>query len=535
MGKEMGKRMGKKMEKGKGSKGSKGSMEKSMEKEMGKGMEGRMEKEMEKWMEGMEGRMKKRVKRIGGILFAAVFATALLAGCQKQGGAESQAALAPSDKGTAKSEAIQSQGAKEPDKEGEKGQATTAKDEKELITLRFVSWQTNHDAGNKRVAEEYKKLHPNVTVRFDYVGDMNSKDYLTKTDIMLMGGEPIDILMTSSFADYTVRADSGSYLPLDAYFEQEGVKAEDAYNVLLPVNGGIYGIPGEMKYNMVLINKDMLAAAGLLVPSLDWTWDDYRDYARKLTSGSGSEKKYGSYFHSWGNVNLWGITSAKKGNGFFNDDHTLTFQNPEFSRFLKLRYDMENTDQCSTPLADVKSLNMNYRDQFFNGTIAMLPMGTFMLGDIGNEKYSPKFTTTFARQPLWEKGGKHFNVAAGTIFSVAKTSKHPKEAYDFLRFWTTKGVTIKGMFISNEKGSDKMDSVNQIINGFRDKVDVDALTAIMQDPKWEDSYEEFTPPYQSQIDGILTEETDKYLLGAQSLDDTVKRLMNRGNEIIGEN
>ena len=29
---------------------------------------------------------------------------------------------------------------------------------------------------------------------------MNSSDYLTKTDIMLMGGEPIDILMTANYA-----------------------------------------------------------------------------------------------------------------------------------------------------------------------------------------------------------------------------------------------------------------------------------------------------------------------------------------------
>ena len=33
----------------------------------------------------------------------------------------------------------------------------------------------------------------------------------------------------------------------------------------------------------------------------------------------------------------------------------------------------------------VKVLNMNYREQFFNETIAMLPMGSFMFSDIGNE------------------------------------------------------------------------------------------------------------------------------------------------------
>ena len=192
-------------------------------------------------------------------------------------------------------------------------------------------------------------------------------------------------------------------------------------------------------------------------------------------------------------------------------------------------------DHSSTPLAEVKALNMNYRDQFFNGNIAMLPMGTAMLSDIGNEKYAHNFVTTFARQPLWDKDGEHYNEAGGNIFSIAKTSEHPKEAYDFLRFWTTEGIGIKGMFISNEKGAVKSDSVKQIIAGFEDKVDTETLTKIMDDPDWIDSYGTYIPDYQSEIDSILTEETDKYLLGSQSLDDTIKNLMDRGNEIIKEN
>ena len=461
----------------------------------------------------------RKMRRGLSLVMASVMA-ASLAGCSGGGKTETSAAATETKAAETTAEAGTTQG---------------AEDNQEEITLRFVSWQTNHDAGNQKVAEAYKKLHPNVTVQFDYVGDMNSSDYLTKTDIMLMGGEPIDILMTANYAQYTVRAMSGSYLPLDDFMKEEGITAEDAYNVILKVNDQTYGIPGEMKYNLVLINKNMLDEAGLEVPALDWTWDDYHEYAKKLTSGSGADTKYGSYFHSWGNCNLWGISSSKDGSTYFNDDETLTFDNPDFAKFLQMRYDMENVDHCSTPLADVKALNMNYRDQFFNGNIAMLPMGTFMLSDIGNEKYSPDFVTTFARQPLWDKDGKHYNVAGATMFAIAKTSEHPKEAYDFLRFWTTEGVNLKGMFISNEKGASKMDSVNQIINGFKDKVDVEALTKVMEDPDWVVSFETYTPEYQSEIDSILTEETDKYLLGSQSLDDTIKNLMDRGNEVIEEN
>lgn len=97
------------------------------------------------------------------------------------------------------------------------GTTQVADENQEEITLRFVSWQTNHDEQNQKVAAAYKELHPNINVQFDYVGDMNSNDYLTKTDIMLMGGEAMDILMAPNYASYIVRAESGSYLSLDDY------------------------------------------------------------------------------------------------------------------------------------------------------------------------------------------------------------------------------------------------------------------------------------------------------------------------------
>lgn len=45
-----------------------------------------------------------------------------------------------------------------------------------------------------------------------------------------------------------------------------------------------FRIPGELKYNLILINKDRLDAAGLSVPSIDWTWEDYRSYAKRCQS-----------------------------------------------------------------------------------------------------------------------------------------------------------------------------------------------------------------------------------------------------------
>lgn len=472
--------------------------------------------------------MKKYNKLAVTVLLTAMTAVTILSGCgtpakepgaSKDGGKDSSAAA-----GSTAGEASEA---------SESVAAGTLEQSGEPVTLRFLSWQSNHAEVNQAVADAYHEKNPNVTVEFEYVGDMNSSEYETKTDIMIMGGEPIDIVMTASIMEHTVRAASDSYLALDSFFEAEGTTASDEFNVIVPVNGHVYGIPAEMKYGMVLINKDMLDEAGLPVPDLNWTWDDYREYAAKMTKGSGADAIYGSFFRSGGLMN--GVSAAKKGNPYFNDDMTLTFDNPYFSKFLQLRSDLETVDKSSVSTADIKALNMNYRDQFFSGKVAMMPLGTYVLSDIGNEKYKHDFMTTFARMPLWEENDEHYYTAEANVFSIARTSEHPQEAFDFLKYWSTEGVTIKGMFLSNEKNAEKMDSTNQIIKNFMDKVDVEALTAIMQDEKWVDSYEEVTPPYQNELNNILTEEGDKYLLGTQSLEETVQNLMKRGNAIIEEN
>lgn len=466
--------------------------------------------------------MKKHEKTRLGLLLAAMVSTAALCGC----GGEKPAETAK----TTDVKALESEAEEEETTAVQK----TAGSEGESITLRFASWQSNHAEGNQAVADAYHEINPNVTVEFEYIGDMNSAEYMTKTDVMIMGGEPLDIVMTDSLMSYTVRAASNAYLPLDGFFEAEGAKAEDEFEIIIRVDGKVYGIPAEMKYNnLVLINKNMLDEAGLSVPDLNWTWDDYREYAIKMTKGTGADKIYGSFFRSGGNI--FGVNAAKKGNPYFKDDGTLTFDEPYFSRFLQYRFDLEGKDGASVPQADIKALNLNYRDQFFSGKVAMMPLGTYVLSDIGNEKYKHDFITTFARMPLWDAADEHYNTAEATVFSIARTSEHPQEAYDFLKFWSTEGVKIKGMFLSNEKGADKMESVNSIVESFRDSVDMDALTKIMKDEKWVDSYAESTPAYQNEISSLEIEESDKFLLGTQSLEDTITNLMERGNEIIEAN
>lgn len=413
----------------------------------------------------------------------------------------------------------------------------SSKEEKgsdEQVTVHFINWQTNHKEANQKIVDAYEKEHPNVKIEMEYIGDMSSQDYLKKVDIMLMGDEPIDIVMTPGYEDYATRADSGSYLSLEDYFTAEGKSIDELYDSQMAVNDKHYGIASDMKYNIVLINKDMLDAAGLPVPPLDWTWEDYQDYAVKLTQGEGPEKVYGSYFHNWATTMNLGIQTKIEGNQIFKNEKELLVGEPTYQKWFEYIYQLENIDNASTPLVDIKSLNMNYRDQFFTGKIAMLPIATYMIPEIGNAKYPHDFVTTFAPIPTWDGGTSGMVSGAPLIYSIAKTAQHPQEAYDYLRFLTTEGVRIKSMFISSEKDVNKMDFVEPMVENFKALVDMDALNNVMKNPAWKDNTADFIPTYQKEVQTMLYEEFEKYLLDAQNLETTIKNMESNAKQIISK-
>ena len=103
-----------------------------------------------------------------------ILAAGMLAGCSSGGDSAETTAAAAAD-----TTAAAASGDTEAAEEGSG----------EAITLRFVSWQSNHAEGDQRIVDAWEAEHPDIQVEIEYLGDMNSNDYLQKTDLMLMGGE----------------------------------------------------------------------------------------------------------------------------------------------------------------------------------------------------------------------------------------------------------------------------------------------------------------------------------------------------------
>lgn len=454
--------------------------------------------------------MKKLSKLMALILVVAILSTLMLAGCASK---ETTAAAGETSAAAETSAAVSN----------------------EPVTLRFTSWQSMYADQDQQVIAEYQKTHPNVSVEFEYYGDMNSMEYLKKIDLMIMGGEAIDIAMAPSPGDYTRRAQSGSYIAIDDMLAAEGKKITDLYTIDTTVEGKVYAMPADLKSFFVMINKDMLDAAGLKTPALDWTWDDYRAYAKAMTKGDGAAKVYGSYFHTWPTMSLTPMYSSKVGTAMLKSETETTFADPLIAKALQFRYDLEQVDKTSVSIADAKSLQMTYRAKFFNSEVAMIPIGSWMIPEVKDvSKYPHTFQTVFAPLPIWPGDTANLGLTntANHYYAIASTSKNAQAAYDFLRFYTSEGMKIRGVSMTAEKNVDKMVYVDLMVGQDKSLYDYDSLKAVMTNPNWKDNVESIAPAFISELGTMFGEEADKFLMGQQDLNTTVAALVKRGDEIV---
>ena len=89
-------------------------------------------------------------------------------------------------------------------------------------------------------------------------------------------------------------------LDLTELMERDGFKLTDYFGTMAEsfyVNGKAYSIPTKLDQYGIVINKDMFDAAGIEVPT-EWTYDEFREIAKKLTHGEGQDKVYGMFWNS---------------------------------------------------------------------------------------------------------------------------------------------------------------------------------------------------------------------------------------------
>lgn len=200
----------------------------------------------------------------------------------------------------------------------------------------------------------------------------------------------------------------------------------------------IYAIPNDFTPMVVYYNKDLFDEAGVPYPKDDWTFEDFRQTALKLTK----KGQYGFFFGNWMPgwiMFLWNngadVLSLKdrKASGVFDSPKSV-----ETYKFLQ---DLVLKDKVSPTLSEAAALGV---DPFANGQAAMAVSGHWSLVDYRNAPMK-----NGKKAINWERLGvvnMPHNVPTSqtaiymSAYGIPKGAKNADLAWKYIKMWTSRAV-----------------------------------------------------------------------------------------------
>ncbi|MCA1295956.1 extracellular solute-binding protein [Paenibacillus sp. alder61] len=413
------------------------------------------------------------------------------------------------------------------------------------INLRLYTYGTEEAYNWNHTLRAYEESHPGIKIELVQLSEKgDTQEAFKKLDLEAASSAQMDILMFSDPAGYAQRVALGMAEPLDEFIAKDGFKVEEDYKVDTRLNGKVYALPGKFNPWYVLLNKNHLEEAGLEVPA-DWTWAEFADYAKKLTQGEGASKRYGTYFHGpqaggWMEYLKLMMENQPENADFLKADGLSNLDDPNFRKTLELRVRMEKEDKSSVPYTDMISQKLAYRTQFFNESASMLLIGSWMNTEIGGtDKVPLNFNVAVAPFPKNNPEDETGLTPVTTDYvAVAAKSKHKREAYDFVRWYTTEGQIVQGKNIPawNQVGSEQVQGIiDTILSGTKNPEKVDKKSLV--DTLMVSKASAIIPPasYQSEVYEAINEEYEKLILGNQDIEATIRNSQERVAKIIESN
>lgn len=313
----------------------------------------------------------------------------------------------------------------------------TAKDDGAKLTL----WvRAGNEAVTDTVVKAYNKTHKNQVE----ITHVPADEYVAKFAAAAQSGSLPDIL-TSDIVFQAQIIKTGSVLDLTKLLKQSG-----AYGHLAPSheeaatsNGQVYGVPYVTDTSLYLYNKNLFKQAGLDPNNPPDTWDGIIKAADAITKlGNGDKGFYisgdsaGSLAYDFTPL-IWAQDQqVVKPDGSFGLDNSATQKALAFLQTLDKHGDIPETSKTDT--------GDGFLSVFSTGKI-----GICFAGGNGVETntvgINPKFGFGLAAIP-GPKAGQWATFSGGDTAGISKTTKHPDEAWDFIK-WLSSLSTSNNVYL----------------------------------------------------------------------------------------
>jgi multiple sugar transport system substrate-binding protein len=303
-----------------------------------------------------------------------------------------------------------------------------------------ITWWTGQTEEAEKVAEglaaDYHTAHPNVTVKTS-PGAPTTDDLLTKLSAGFTGGSYPDI----SYAYGNWAGDlgaSGKTQDLTSYVQEPSfgwTEMPEAARTVATAGGKVIGVPALVDNLALIYNKGLFDKAGLAYPTDQWSWEDFRQAAKKLTDTS--TKTYGTaYSVSGGEDTTWHLWPLLWQHG----GKILDGTKPAFNSDAGVAA-LETLRQMAV---DDKSMYLDQTDErywrlFNSGRIGMMISGPWSLLDLKEAKLS------YGVADLPGVNGDHQTVSGPDLWVLFDhgDANRAGASRDFVKWLTSAGTDAK--------------------------------------------------------------------------------------------
>lgn len=305
-------------------------------------------------------------------------------------------------------------------------------------TIVYQAWGSPREGEVwNEIARAFEATHADIKVKVE-LSDWDS--YWEKLRVLVAGGTPPDVFAMSPplYPDWQSR---GALLNLQPYLDKDPASLTGIYPVTLEAYktpNGYFGLPRDFQTIVLYYNEDMFDAAGLAYPTPDWSWDDLRANAAKLTLDTDKD----------GRIDQWGFTADGYGPEAFVAPVIRSFGgqmvdiaskktllgSAEAMAGITFMHAMFAVDKSMPNEQQVASFGW---DPFLAGVAAMTLSGHWSVPDYA----AATFKWDIAPIPFGPKGRITTVNSAG--FVVSATTPSPDAAVDFVKFATSEqGQTL---------------------------------------------------------------------------------------------
>jgi multiple sugar transport system substrate-binding protein len=395
----------------------------------------------------------------------------------------------------------------------------------------------------EKLVPEFEASHPNIKVK---IAKAPFQEFDSKLQSMVAGGTAPDVTSHWGSAGFIEFLDKGMLRDMTDLMQADNFKASD-YGMqdkmldIYKADGKNYGIPVYSYVSLMLYNKDMFDKVNIPYPPSNyedksWTYDKMIDIAKKLSKPSEDIQK-AEYGISW-NWEAQDMRLIYFGSKIYSDDTWTNgghptesyFNSPEVIKANQRINDMMYKDKVMPTKEYAKAVAGEGGQVFATGKVAMTVEGAWILA--GVKDYS--FKVGVAAVP-WGYNDKARDVLYIDPLVILKDSKHPKEAYEWIKYQLGKSVQEKAIELSGGTPPSNQQAADKYFNLYAPAIDPKDMKNVVDGGlKYGiEAYNHLISNY-SEILNIVQNEIDPLENGKKTVEQVSPEIQKKVNALLQE-